>query len=466
MAGEVRVPKLNANDTTYTLVEWLAADGEWIDKDEPVAVVETSKAAEELATEQGGYLRTLLDTGTECEYGQVIARLFETAEEHAAAAAFPAPAQEAGPAGHGTGTDTSEHNGASILDGDSDGGSPNGSSAAGVVITAPARELMSERGITMEQVASLGRRIVRREDLQKLLGASTDGTSPKVNGSEAVPAGADSTGADSTGTDSGAGADSTGPTHAGPNHAGAGSASGSRSGSDQAGAGDLQRLPRAQQAVASVVTDSHRNIPAAFVAVKARVGASLDLGRRLTREHRCLIGLPELLIKAIAAQHEQFPLCFASPVDPATVRLAPAAQVGITVDVGKGLHIPVIRNVADLSWRELGQTVMGFRLTAMRGAFRPDELVGASLIVALHNDEDVTVAVPLVFPGQVCAVSLGAVQQELTLTDEGEVRAESVVQVGLAYDHRVINGSDAVAFLKAIAGLLGAPETLEPLGAR
>lgn len=91
----IELPTLNTNDSSYTLVEWLVPDGGSIEGEEPLAVVETSKASEEIESTGPGILHVLVGGGQECRPGQTIAYLFESAEErdsYRASAATPAAA--------------------------------------------------------------------------------------------------------------------------------------------------------------------------------------------------------------------------------------------------------------------------------------------------------------------------------------------------------------------------------------
>ncbi|MBT8225939.1 MAG: PE-PGRS family protein [Dactylosporangium sp.] len=223
-------------------------------------------------------------------------------------------------------------------------------------------------------------------------------------------------------------------------------------------------LHRSQRAVAAVVAESHRTIPSAFAAVRVQIDSAIGLGRELTRREHCLIGLPELLVKAVASLRPQFVLCFATLVGDDGLELAESARIGVTVEVGSGMSVPVLPDAEASSWRQVATTLMEFRLAAMRGGLLTRELVGANIVLAVHSDPDVTVVVPMVFPGQVCAVSLGGPQNELAFTEDGTVTSRSVVQLGIAYDHRVINAREALSFLQAIKALLESPEALAPLG--
>ncbi|WP_344929582.1 2-oxo acid dehydrogenase subunit E2, partial [Streptosporangium carneum] len=206
-------------------------------------------------------------------------------------------------------------------------------------------------------------------------------------------------------------------------------------------------LSRVQRAVARAVTTSHDTIPAAYTAMKFDVGPSLERARGLSREVRRPVGLAELFVQAVAALHPAFPLFFAS-VDGDRARRADAPRVGVTFDMGEGLYVPVVRETGSL--REIADALMRYRLAAAEGDFREKDLVGANIAVTLHTDADVVLAIPFIFPGTVCALAITSPQPELVLGEDGAVTARTVANIGLAYDHRLINGRDAALFLAAL----------------
>ncbi|MFD5896981.1 2-oxo acid dehydrogenase subunit E2 [Streptomyces sp. NPDC060366] len=404
---EIRVPKLNNNDTEYTLVEWLVDDGKPIAEGDPVALVETSKAAEELESAAEGVLRQSLVAGAVCAPGDVIGHVLapgETVEAaHVApvASAAPVPGAESSP--------------------------------AGVTITKPARVLMTEWGIGEERVLGWGLKVVRRTDVERLAGPAPTGETETMGEAETMPASPAPT--------------ATAPTA--PTHSTKGTVPTLS-----------QALPSVQQAVGRSVLTSHQTIPAAYTVVKVDVTRAQTLAAQEGKRLRRLVGLPELLLSAVARSYRAFPLCFARLADARTAELADAAHVGVTMDVGQGLFVPVVERASDLTFEEIVEAVSGFRRTVMSGTFRESELSGGNITVTLHNDLDVVAAVPFVFPGQACALALAGPQQELFLDSEGAVTARTVVNVGLAYDHRLLNGRDAVLFLQRVKALLQSPEKL------
>ncbi|MGV9383824.1 2-oxo acid dehydrogenase subunit E2 [Nonomuraea sp. NPDC003707] len=370
---ELRVPKLNNNDTEYLLVEWLAEDGAGVVKGDPVVVLETSKAAEELMAEADGVLRRTAETGATCRPGDVIA--------HISDASAPPPAA----ADPGAATDGSAPPPAA----------PDpGAAAEGPIVTAPAQALIDEHGVDPARIRTLGKKLIKRADVLALL----------------------------------------------------------ETGTLETGTGDAQPLPAVQRAVAAAVTRSHQTIPAAFTAVKLDAGPAIARARALSKEARALIGLPELLVSAVASLHGRFPMCFAEPVaaDPLAVRPSTAPNVGVTVDVGNGLYVPVLRDADRLSVKEIAERLTAYRTKAAQAAFREDDLAGGNIVVTLHTDTAVLLAVPIVFPGQTCALSLCAPQHEFALDSAGNVVKRTTVTLGLAFDHRLVNGREAAMFLNAI----------------
>lgn len=376
---EIRVPKLNNNDTAYLLVEWAAKDGQAVRAGEPLVVLETSKAAEELVAEEDGTLLCLLEAGAECAPGQVIARLLADGE-----------APPSSTAGHGASPAPPDHE---------------------VVVTAPALRLMDERGISMEQVRALGRKVVRRADLESLLAPSAE-------------------------RDGGSGLAAARTTPEGS---------------------DLIEPSRAQRRVAEVVEQSHRDIPPAFTVMRVDVTDALGFARQETRRLRVLIGLPELLVRATGRLLDRFPLCFATPVDGRRARRAASAEVGVTVDVGGGMFVPVVRDAGRRPLGEIAGDLTRFRRAALDGTFREQDLQGGNIMLTLHTDAAVVMAVPVVFPGQTCALSLAAPRPEVVEIRGGGFAVRKVILLGLAYDHRFVNGRDSAEFLGALRTALESP---------
>ncbi|MGE4158384.1 MAG: 2-oxo acid dehydrogenase subunit E2 [Planctomycetota bacterium] len=199
-----------------------------------------------------------------------------------------------------------------------------------------------------------------------------------------------------------------------------------------------------QEAVARTVTLSHQTIPTSFALMKMRIDRALAHTAGVSANKKMLVGLPDLIVHLLAQQQARHPKCFGHMMKG---RFSPMeAHIGVIMDVGQGPTIPVIRNAGSLGLEGTAKEMMALRVKAMRGTFKAADLEGASIGISLNTEEAVWVVQPLIQPPQVAMLTMGAVHQELTLV-EGRPTPSSFVMVGLTYDHRILNGSDAVALL-------------------
>lgn len=362
----VFVPKFNNNDDSYVLAQWLVEDGQQIVAQQEIASFETSKVVMDLWSEVDGVLQHIVAAGDSCAAGDVIAHVFGSEDERQTFLAGWSRAQA--------------------------------SDSATCTITKVAQVMMTQHGISEAQVRALGKKIIKRSDIEQLLSQQ--------------PALLDTTIA----------------------------------------------LSLRQVAIAETVSRSHAAIPRAFLAMKVYCDAALTLLSDLSAKEDGLIGMTELLVKIIASLHAQFPFCFGTLVDKHRFAPAAAAQIGITIDVGKGLFIPVVRDAAAQSLTEIADALMDYRIKAMRNTFTEADLSGGNFSISLNTEPDTVFVLPLILPDQTCMLSLSAVHEELFLTAEQTAATRSYVILGLAYDHRVINGYESVQFIKAIKAQIETPQ--------
>lgn len=215
----------------------------------------------------------------------------------------------------------------------------------------------------------------------------------------------------------------------------------------------------AHRGMARTVARSVATIPAAFTVMRVDVTEAVSLTRAATRTLRALVGLPELLVTAVARQFDAHPHMFGRWTDDERLRVPAQAAVAVTVDAGGGLFTPVIHDIARRGLRHVAETMMTYRMAAIKDGLRAEHLEGGNILVALNADPGVVIAQPIIHPDHACAVSLPGVLEELVLLD-GQVAVRKVVQLGLAYDHRVCGGREAMAFLSGVRALLERPASL------
>lgn len=270
-----------------------------------------------------------------------------------------------------------------------------GTTHSELIITKPASELIARHGISEEQLRGLGRKLIRARDLEAF-----------------VPAPAAREGATA--------------------------------------------LPLRQQGVARVVSRSRETIPASFVVKKIGVDAALGALSQFSKEQKVMAGLADLLVWTVSRQVAEFPTFFGALHDDLTFSPG-AGHLGVTFDLGQGLFIPVVRDAASLELKSLAKRLMVFRMKAMRGEFNAEELAGGDLSISLNLDADTVLVQPIILPPQTAMLAIGGVMSELVLDADGQPVPRRYVYLGCAFDHRIINGAGANAFLIAIKRMIESP---------
>lgn len=363
--AEIVMPRLNSNDETLMLVEWLVQDGASVEPGQLVAVVETSKATAEVEADEAGLIELAAAARSRLAPGEVIARVHADQQAYEKALAERPSAEAANAADDAP------------------------------VLTDAARELVHRHGITAEALTGLRKRLIRATDLSALIDTAGD------------------------------------------------------------------RAASHQDEVARAVSRSHAEIPDATVTMKVNATALAAVIEAMAESGSARIGMAEFIIKGLAATSERFPAFFARTEQNAET---PAGvQAAVTVDAGSGLYLPVLRDAHTSSVTELGRQLLLATVKAVKREFEVADFTGANFAVSLHLEPGVVHAVPVIPYGLVAAAALCGPTDELVLDDAGQVRSRQIIHVVLTYDHRFVNGRDAMRLLADLRGLLESPAYLAEL---
>lgn len=277
---------------------------------------------------------------------------------------------------------------------------PNGTED--LVITKAAQALIASHGLTAAQLRGLGKRVIKSEDLSALL------PSPSAPAVQRTTAGTP--------------------------------------------------IPAQQQTIARVVSQSRREIPDAFLLKRVLVDNALNSLGEFGREHKVMAGIADLLVWVLGRLPKEFPFFFGTLHSDLCFEASHGGNVGVTFDLGGGLFIPVVKSAGTRSLAEIAKQMMSYRLRAARNSFKTDDLTGGDISLSINADADVVCVMPVILPSQTCMVSLSAVLTEVVLATDGQPHNRRYVHLGLAYDHRVINGFEANAFVNAIKSRLEQPD--------
>ena len=134
-------------------------------------------------------------------------------------------------------------------------------------------------------------------------------------------------------------------------------------------------------------------------------------------------------------------------------------DISIAVGGGKGLVVPVLRNAELLSFAEIEQTIGDFAARAKSGQLKPDELMGGTFTITNGGVFGSVLSTPIVNPPQSGILGLHAIQDK-PVARNGQVVIRPMMWVALTYDHRIVDGREAVGFLKRVKEFIEEPSRL------
>lgn len=134
-------------------------------------------------------------------------------------------------------------------------------------------------------------------------------------------------------------------------------------------------------------------------------------------------------------------------------------DIGIAIGGGKGLVVPVLRNVERMSFADIERTIAEYATLAMANKLMPEDLEGGTFTISNGGIYGSLLSTPIVNPPQSGILGLHAIQ-ERPIALNGQVVIRPMMYVALTYDHRIIDGREAVTFLKTIKEVLEDPSRL------
>ncbi|MBM3968207.1 MAG: dihydrolipoyllysine-residue succinyltransferase, partial [Planctomycetes bacterium] len=134
-------------------------------------------------------------------------------------------------------------------------------------------------------------------------------------------------------------------------------------------------------------------------------------------------------------------------------------DIGIAIGGGKGLVVPVLRNVEHMSFAGIERTIAEYAMRAMANKLMPEDLEGGTFTISNGGIYGSLLSTPIVNPPQSGILGLHAIQ-ERPIAVNGQVVIRPMMYVALTYDHRIIDGREAVSFLKTIKEVIEDPSRL------
>jgi 2-oxoglutarate dehydrogenase E2 component (dihydrolipoamide succinyltransferase) len=211
------------------------------------------------------------------------------------------------------------------------------------------------------------------------------------------------------------------------------------------------RLVDAQQNMALLTTFNEADM----TEVKS---ARAVFGREFEEKHGVRLGFMSFFVKAAVAALNDFPLVNAR-IDGKDIVYHGSCDIGVAIGGGKGLVVPVLRRAERMSFAGIEKKIGELADKAKKNSLTMEELQGGTFTISNGGIYGSMLSTPIVNPPQSAILGLHAITDRPVAID-GEIRIRPIMYLALSYDHRIIDGREAVSFLKSIKARIEEPRKL------
>jgi 2-oxoglutarate dehydrogenase E2 component (dihydrolipoamide succinyltransferase) len=212
-----------------------------------------------------------------------------------------------------------------------------------------------------------------------------------------------------------------------------------------------ERLVEAQQTAAILTTFNEVDLKAVSD-LRARYRDGFE------KQHDVRLGFMSFFVKAAVEALKKFPIINAT-VDGDDILYHGYFDIGIAVSSPRGLVVPILRDADQLSFASIEKTIKEFGMKAKDGTLSYEDLTGGTFSITNGGVFGSMLSTPILNPPQSAILGMHSIQQRPMVVD-GEIVVRPMMYLALSYDHRIIDGRDAVQFLVTIKQLLEDPSRL------
>ncbi len=415
--AEIKVPELAESITEGTIAQWLKKPGDYVEKGESICELETDKVNVEIMAEESGVLQQLLaNEGDTVAVGQAIAIIGEgAASAPAASEAASEPVDETETV---MPTDRAEQQ------------TPQPVAVAQAPSQRPiaspaARKMAREKGIDLTQVPTadpLGR--VRKQDVASF--AAQPAAAPQP-------------------------APQTAPTPAAVPAAEAGKPV------------IREKMSRRRQTIAKRLLEVTQTTAMLTTFNEIDMSAVIDLRKRkkdkFFEEHDVRLGFMSFFVKAAVAALKKYPYVNAE-IQGDEILLKKYYDIGVAVSTDEGLVVPVVRDCDRKNFAEIERDIAELAAKARSNKLSLADLQGGTFTITNGGVFGSLLSTPLLNGPQVGILGMHSIKLRPVAIDEERIENRPMMYVALSYDHRIIDGKEAVGFLKTVKDLIENPEDL------
>jgi 2-oxoglutarate dehydrogenase E2 component (dihydrolipoamide succinyltransferase) len=402
MATEVKVPVLPESVSDATIATWNKKVGDSVSRDENLVDLETDKVVLEVPSPVDGVIKEIrFESGATVTSQQVLAVI----EEGAAAAkpAAPAAKAEAPKAASAPAPAAAAPAPAAAK------AEPPKAAAGNAQLPPGARFAAETSGVDASNVEGTGRRgAVTKEDIVNYAAGRTGGVGGGARPEERVPM-------------------------------------------TRMRARIAERLMQSKNSIAMLTSFNEVNLANVMAMRK-------QLGEQFQKDNGVKLGFMSFFAKAAANALQKYPVVNAS-VDGNDIIYHGYADISIAVSTDRGLVTPVLRNVERMSFADIEKGIEGYAKAAREGGLKLEDLQGGTFTITNGGTFGSLMSTPIVNPPQSAILGMHTIK-ERAIVENGQVVAAPMMYIALSYDHRIIDGKDAVLFLVDIKNQLENPSRM------
>ncbi|TWT23775.1 dihydrolipoyllysine-residue succinyltransferase [Luteimonas marina] len=405
MATEVKVPVLPESVSDATIASWHKKAGDAVKRDENLVDLETDKVVLEVPSPVDGVLREIkFKEGDTVTSQQLLAII----EEGAAAEAAPAEAKASKDDKPAAGAEeVQEKKDAAKAEAKAPASTKPAPVSGGTGELPPGARFTAEKeGIDPSKVEGTGRRgAVTKEDLVNYASGKTAGVSGGARPEERVPM-------------------------------------------TRIRKRIAERLMQSKESIAMLTSFNEVNLGKVMALRK-------ELGEQFQKDTGVKLGFMSFFAKAAANALQRYPVVNAS-VDGEDIIYHGYADISVAISTDRGLVTPVLRNVERMSFAEVEKGIADFATAAREGGLKLEDLQGGTFTITNGGTFGSLFSTPIVNPPQSAILGMHAIK-ERAIVENGQVVAAPMMYIAISYDHRIIDGKDAVLFLVDIKNQLENP---------
>ncbi|MGG3925965.1 2-oxoglutarate dehydrogenase complex dihydrolipoyllysine-residue succinyltransferase [Metabacillus fastidiosus] len=405
--AEIKVPELAESITEGTIAQWLKKPGDKVEKGEQLVELETDKVNVELTAENSGVLKELYkDSGDTVHVDEVIGVIDESRE--AQAATVEEEEVKVQPNEQKTANEAAE-----------------GERKNRPIASPAARKLARERGINLNEVPAadpLGR--LRRQDVETFNPKTSKQLEEPVRREQPV----------------------------------------SKRAEDEFNKPvERIRMSRRRSTIAKRLVEVQQTAAMLTTFNEVDMTAIMDIRKRrkdkFFEQHDVRLGFMSFFTKAVVAALRQYPILNAE-VQGNEIIMKKYYDIGIAVSADQGLVVPVVRDADRLNFAAIEGEILNLAVKARENKLSLQDLQGGTFTITNGGVFGSLLSTPILNGPQVGILGMHKIQLRPVAIDEERMENRPMMYVALSYDHRIVDGKEAVSFLTIVKDLLEDPESL------